>query len=111
MLADYTAELGNGYRPRALSGSIISDEALGQVKLWLDECDENHDECVVVGHHTGPSMLLDIGTPEMLLVRLQACSNQKASYMTLSHCWGTDVPTRLLTSNLDEMHTEIDYDS
>lgn len=43
-------------------------------------------------------------------LRLAAEVKDQAAYITLSHCWGTSQPVRLLNSSYDELRTRIRYD-
>jgi|SRR5436853_3533259 len=90
----------------ALSTSehIDSVESWECAQRWLQKCSTDHPDCRSNLHyspHEYPTRLLDIGRSEAAYIRLCEASElpSNATYMTLSHCWGEQVPTRLLTSN------------
>jgi hypothetical protein len=76
---------------------------------WYQNCLENHPECRPnFDGSPQPTRLLDIGKtylePVKLITDIQVSS---PSYATLSHCWGTSQPLRLLSSNLEQFQQEI----
>ncbi|KAH8590180.1 heterokaryon incompatibility protein-domain-containing protein [Bisporella sp. PMI_857] len=92
-------------------------ESMSQVKKWLQTCDERHSDCK---HDSGagdprrlPTRLLAVGYPGGECVRLLASSQistfvgNSLRYITLSHCWGNNVPTRLLRQNYASLFREI----
>ncbi|KAL8850399.1 MAG: hypothetical protein Q9221_004631 [Calogaya cf. arnoldii] len=91
-------------------GLRMTDHILGCIKKWVRHCLEHHIQCThtQVMRRIGqsgirlPSRLLDV-VPKHgnNLVTLRGTSGIDTSekYMTLSHCWGGNLPTRLLSEN------------
>jgi hypothetical protein len=80
---------------------------------WLSECVEDHD---CRNENTGsliPTRLIDVGTSSSDIPRLREHSEipLPARYATLSHCWGTHIPVKLLQSNIDILKKGIDFTS
>jgi len=64
------------------------------IKLWLQDCNENHADCRVSTQTSLPTRLIDVGTSEApKLVLLETRENQPSDtrYITLSHPWGASV--------------------
>ena len=60
------------------------------LKLWLSDCDKNHD-CTGQVHDTLPTRLIDVGTlehPKLRLIETQEESILTKEYIALSHPWG-----------------------
>ncbi|KAF4948633.1 hypothetical protein FGADI_9537 [Fusarium gaditjirri] len=84
------------------------------VKGWLQSCLESHKECQNAAPATMPSRILDLQSPfcgSNLDLRLIANPNNRAPYVTLSHCWGNSQPLKLLKGNYDEFQNRILYNS
>lgn len=78
---------------------------------WFAKCMSNHKECSKLRtRRWTPTRLLDLGAdntdqpPRLCLAH--ECRPGKL-YMTLSHCWGNVIPSRLLQSNMDAMRNRI----
>lgn len=79
------------------------EATLDQVKEWLRSCSTNHLHCrPQPGSTRLPLRILFVGNSlSKPLVRLHESQGQWASYLCLSHCWGTiDYPVKLLKSTL-----------
>ncbi|KAF2829178.1 HET-domain-containing protein [Ophiobolus disseminans] len=67
------------------------------VKSWLSQC-EGHDDCAPRQQSFFPTRLLDIGdvdtTGQVRLV-ISKDLDETVRYVTLSHCWGDNVPFQL----------------
>ncbi|KAF2439182.1 hypothetical protein P171DRAFT_476965 [Karstenula rhodostoma CBS 690.94] len=80
---------------------------------WYQNCLDHHPECrsIFDASHQ-PTRLLDIGQSYLEPVRLVTFSTEdmqpsSPTYATLSHCWGTSQPLRLLSSNLPQFQEGI----
>jgi hypothetical protein len=83
------------------------------LKSWLDQCN-NHDICKIQEQSFLPTRLLDLGDVELSgKVRLVLSANldQSTRYVTLSHCWGGNVPLQLNKDTKQDMFDGFDYDS
>jgi hypothetical protein len=83
----------------------------GVFQSWLDQCN-NHDTCAVQEQSFLPTRLLDLGDFELSgKVRLILSANlgQSTRYVTLSHCWGGDVPLQLNEGTKKELFHGIDH--
>ena len=89
--------------------SARAKEAASQ---WLDNCVSNHEECSqTMLSDFLPTRLIDIGTEGSIVPRLVNSTSFKSPqrYITLSHCWGGQVPMTLRQDNLARMAQGIDY--
>ncbi|KAK7953598.1 hypothetical protein PG988_014292 [Apiospora saccharicola] len=98
------------------SASTFSSESMEKLLAWLRRCDE-HKTCMSWAEFNGvpqtmPTRLLELDySAEPPRARLVA-SNQLSGhvrYVTLSHCWGGQVPLQLLRSNMSSMNQHIDF--
>lgn len=74
------------------------------VEEWLSEC-SSHDCCPTNKQSFLPTRLLDlndVGKGQARLV-LTKDIDKKSRYVTLSHCWGGDVPFQLKSEKLAEL--------
>ncbi|OIW24598.1 HET-domain-containing protein, partial [Coniochaeta ligniaria NRRL 30616] len=78
---------------------------------WLNQCFTTHKACSLLVNKTRtlPSRLVDIssGIPRLLEVQ---DSTSFLPYATMSHCWGSHLPLRLLSSNITDLQSEIPVD-
>ena len=92
------------------------ESVIPTIERWLRECDETHGESCAFEHGTGepilPARCIDLGETMKgsLEPRLVIGGGRSARYMTLSHCWGKEVPVRTTRANIDEMATAIRLD-
>lgn len=84
-----------------LSGNTGSAQSFEFLMSKYTQCTLQHQKCIQpkTGKYL-PSRLLDVGTEQHAIVRLadRGHSLLDASYVTLSHCWGTSVPLKLTAS-------------
>jgi len=97
--------------------STGSESSFLRAEKWLRKCMHNHDNCNSVNTlgDWAPSRLLDIGpatNPFPTTIKLTKTESWQRSvhYTTLSHCWGSVQPFRLLRSNLSELMDGIPID-
>lgn len=92
---------------------------MNKISKWLQRCSE-HDICSQWPRLTNtsdylPTRLLQIEAtseiPRVRLVHTSDLSSCKASYATLSHCWGDCLPMRLTTETIESSSVEIDWHS
>jgi hypothetical protein len=112
----YRYEMGYPYTPpfaKSLSSSTRSTESMAQADAWMKHCIENHEGCKPATQHSSfiPRRLIEIkrnGTGG-----LQICLQERhekstpVSYATLSHCWDSQMPFKLLQDNLATCKQEI----
>ena len=98
--------------------STGSESSLLRAEKWLRKCMHDHDNCSSVNTlgDWAPSRLLDIGpakNPFPTTIKLRQTGNWQRSvhYTTLSHCWGSVQPSRLLQSNLRKLMDGISIDA
>lgn len=81
-----------------LSGNTGSAQSFEFLMSKYTQCTLQHQKCIQpkTGKYL-PSRLLDVGTEQHAIVRLVDRGHilLDASYVTLSHCWGTSVPLKL----------------
>jgi hypothetical protein len=81
------------------------------VKSWLRNCDNVHDACTKAPRGFLPTRLLDLGAVEeqqRVRVVLSEELDPNTRYVSLSHCWGENVPFQLTTSTRDMMQRGFD---
>ncbi|KAE9369305.1 HET-domain-containing protein, partial [Stipitochalara longipes BDJ] len=86
-------------------------------KSWLEVCTAHHNECwrekrqlfPQKNHFLLPTRIIDIGSGPDISPRLRYSVDISGQphYLTLSHCWGDGIPTRLLQSNESAMKQSI----
>jgi hypothetical protein len=88
-----------------LNDNTASEICQNTLKMWLEQCD-GHDVCGAGTHSFLPTRLLDLSNVETeSKVRLVLSSelDQTTRYVTLSHCWGGEVPIRLTDATKHEL--------
>ncbi|KAH8890010.1 HET-domain-containing protein [Thozetella sp. PMI_491] len=87
---------------RAIPNRVISEDALATARCWIRDCTSKHDHCIKGERNNAmPTRVIDVGTIGKPEVKLYVPSNQeRGAYVALSHCWGGDIPSKLLESNL-----------
>jgi hypothetical protein len=69
----------------------------------LEGCLRDHEDCKRKEVTQLPNRVIDVGTGPNLRARLyEPKEGECAPYVTLSHCWGGEVPDKLLSSNIAE---------
>ncbi|PTB63949.1 HET-domain-containing protein, partial [Trichoderma citrinoviride] len=93
-----------------IEASTDSDTTWSTIRTWLADCTEHHTACSSA-RPAGPlpTRVIEItpGQPLKLVLASELVSSSPADYATLSHCWGSHMPLRLLTSNLSYLLREI----
>ncbi|PNY26804.1 Uncharacterized protein TCAP_03263 [Tolypocladium capitatum] len=91
-----------------IHGSTNSDTSKAIIAEWLDRCVKTHKACTLPLNiaKTLPSRVIDLssGAPKLLVVQ---DDTPLLPYATMSHCWGSHMPLRLLSSNIAELQVEI----
>ncbi|KAF4465900.1 heterokaryon incompatibility [Fusarium albosuccineum] len=91
-----------------IHGSTDSHTSRAIVAKWLDTCANTHKACTLALENTKtlPSRLIDFssGVPRLLIVQ---DDTPLSPYATMSHCWGSRMPLRLLSSNIADFQIEI----
>jgi hypothetical protein len=96
-----------------LNGNTGAASCQSLLESWLDQCN-NHDICVIQQQPFLPTRLLDLGEVEVngkVHLVLSANLDQMARYVTLSHCWGENVPLQLNEETKQKMFQGFDYNS
>ena len=88
------------------------DQTKKVISSWIKNCQDNHRGCSrviqakssLVSDSNLPRRLLDLEAkenPDVVMLReIEQCTS--ATFMTLSHCWGDYLPTRLLKENHED---------
>jgi hypothetical protein len=89
---------------------VDSDRSFTTMQNWLGKCVENHTECQQTGVPILPTRVIDIGTSKgSESVRLLVTNGERADYVCLSYCWGSEPqPLTLTTENLPTLQESID---
>jgi hypothetical protein len=81
------------------------------LRSWLKDCDNSHDACGSLTQRFLPTRLLDLGevdAKQRVRVVLSQDLDPNTSYVSLSHCWGANVPFQLTTSSIAMMREGFD---
>lgn len=88
-----------------------SDSAWSLIANWLGQCSSTHERCVAACKDSKPLPfhVIDVtpGQPPRLIIVGE--STRLDRYATLSHCWGSHMPLRLLSSTTATLQTEIPF--
>lgn len=77
---------------------------------WLQNCQNEHEECSTVLDSHGPSRLLDLqAAPEIIRLVLTADTGVQ-SYATLSYSWGSSPTITLNQYTVEKLKIQIDVD-
>ena len=96
---------------RLIHGDSGSTGCQDLAKYWLDQCMQ-HENCQRNLDTELPTRLLDLGSNDGSgNLKLANRSGQKGTYVTLSYCWGGQVPLRLLRQSLSSFEMSIPFNS
>ena len=89
-----------------------SDADYGNLVIHpLEECRKCHENCRRKGDTPLPKRVIDVGSGPRPMARLyEPMEGEIAPYITLSHCWGGEVPDKLLTTNISEYLEVLDVE-
>ncbi|KAJ4355577.1 uncharacterized protein N0V89_003597 [Didymosphaeria variabile] len=96
------------------AGSVTSGSRLLK---WYQGCLNHHEDCrPIFDSSYRPSRLLDLRQAPSEPVKLVAFDGEdlessSPAYATLSHCWGSSQPLRLLTTNIEQLKEGIPRDT
>src|SRR6266498_43701 len=88
------------------SVSASSEDCFKLAKSWLHTCIQTHNSCATWRrpHLPTPTRLVDVGSSTVEPRLYIPNKKDKAAYIALSHCWGTEKPPiRTTSSNLESM--------
>jgi hypothetical protein len=88
-----------------LNDSTSSANCQAMLEVWLKKCSDNHT-CTSQEPSFLPTRLLDldeVDTKGQVRLVLSQDIDQHARYVTLSHCWGGDVPFQLREETREKM--------
>lgn len=89
-------------------GDTGSEAALKFTRSELEHCRNNHPECNLDESGWGlPTRVLDLGEAQNQLtsdIELYVTRNEPATYVCLSHCWGSDKGLRPLETTVATLH-------
>jgi Heterokaryon incompatibility protein (HET) len=84
-----------------------SSATLDMINSWINTCEADHENCRAEYHHREdwlPTRLIDVGDNDQTATP-RLCDASKlprdTRYFALSHCWGTQPITTLLTANYE----------
>lgn len=85
-----------------ISGDTSSDECLGLIKSWIDQCLTDHELCRVETTASLPKRVLDVRGGNAEMVKLYESRGENIPYVCLSHCWGKKQLITTRRSNLND---------
>lgn len=80
----------------------LSLKAVSKIRGWLDNCLEKHPSCPRHCTPELPRRVLDVGTDNLPIRLHQSQNNERASYASLSYCWGGQQQLVTTTSNISD---------
>ncbi|PQE24742.1 heterokaryon incompatibility protein [Rutstroemia sp. NJR-2017a WRK4] len=85
-----------------------SSQSLDVAKVWFASCIQSHSDCLPenLKGFEYPIRLISIGSGILRLVLASEIS-YRAPYATLSHCWGSLIPLRLVNDNITKLRAGI----
>lgn len=85
----------------SIKGNSGSPEVMEMLKSWDSFCRSNHSCSLGSDLRQLPTRVIDVGSPDDSCgPRLFIPKGKKGVYLTLSHCWGGHLTTKLLSSNI-----------
>ncbi|ETS74973.1 hypothetical protein PFICI_13457 [Pestalotiopsis fici W106-1] len=88
---------------RPLSPDTNTPEVFELARLWLDCC-SRHDSCDAQKDTPLPTRLVELtGDLELPLRLCVTKENWRGKYVSLSHCWGKELPFRTTSDNIDSL--------
>lgn len=102
-------EFQESINPNPISGNTGSPSTWSLIQAWIATCTEDHSCCTGAADSLTrlPTRVLDVQSEESPRLVITHSSMEPDRYTTLSHCWGSGMPLRLLTNNIDEFQTGI----
>ncbi|KAM7196264.1 Heterokaryon incompatibility protein (HET) domain containing protein, partial [Naviculisporaceae sp. PSN 640] len=94
----------------AIDANTDSEASCSLVRNWLNTCLNNHLLCnkkvdnIAVDTPTRLIYLPESGVPRLMIMN---DTRSPLQYVTLSHCWGSELPLQLTTTNLGDLQVEI----
>ncbi|KAH0565967.1 hypothetical protein GP486_000635 [Trichoglossum hirsutum] len=93
---------------RGVSLDSSSDECIDLASSWIRECIDNHRNCHHIECTPLPTRVIDVGS-DNVEPRLYVSKQEKAKYITLSHCWGGKIPITTTLATVEERQREIKF--
>lgn len=87
--------------PRAVARSSASRDVLETARFWLRDCTTTHAKCSR-NPAILPTRVIDVGTKPGDAPVLFVTEGRVDNYAALSHCWGGNIPCKLINSVLGE---------
>ncbi|KAM0261522.1 hypothetical protein ACHAQJ_002205 [Trichoderma viride] len=85
-----------------------------QILNWIDACERDHEDCRVQNAPKLPKRVLRI-TPDtagaLTVCLVEPKPHTESRYACLSHCWGKHQILRTVNDNIEELKTEIPWNS
>ncbi|EAT86594.2 hypothetical protein SNOG_05530 [Parastagonospora nodorum SN15] len=102
-------ELGQSLMKDELGATTdVASKAVGlQVKAWIYNCNEHHENCMKASKTTWvPTRLLDLVFGDESSIRLVNAKEEgvQGPYVTLSHCWGPNPKFLTTTREREKLH-------
>lgn len=94
---------------RNVYASPRSRGCLALARRWLATCQNQHLACSTKGSSQLPTRVVDLGPPNLdSTPRLYETNGETAPYVTLSYCWGGNVPSKTISTNLKSYQNGLD---
>lgn len=87
-------------------------ETYATARRWLAECDRDHSTCNANLTNMLPQRVIDLGASGFLdeMRLMESSPNQRARYVTLSHCWGHQQPLATTLATYTQRQAGISWD-
>ena len=116
------ASIPGTIRNLPISDTTAADQVAAMARDWVRNCDTNHVRCRNTSEQEHPTRLVHIRTEEEK-IRIRLVSNRQTleekipgqpaiegRYVSLSHCWGGDLPLKSTPSTLRAYLEDIPMD-
>jgi hypothetical protein len=102
-----------GLNKMILAANILpgSEEAIDRAREWYKECKETHSSCRRIASPL-PKRVLDLALKASTgVVTLYESKNEIVEYATLSYSWGTSLPFKTTSSNIEQHRNGLSIES
>jgi hypothetical protein len=82
-------------RRKRLLPDICNEKTVRIIEEWISHCHKSHPTCKTYSPSYMPSRLISVGSDEQNPCLVITGQYEPEQYLTLSHCWGGEVPLSL----------------
>ena len=107
--ANVRTDLEDFVNTSSIANHTASTSTWPLIDSWIARCNDDHDCCTAATKSLTklPNRIIDIQNETSFRLVTTDSSTSLGRYVTLSHCWGSEVPLRLLTNNIETFRNHI----